>query len=658
MHIEKIRIFFDDFCEDEKHRLLNFVPVGIGIGICFYFSLDQEPDFRLGIILSFFSLVASIFMKAHRWSAYILLTISVGFFLSQLRTMTVDTFMFNSKSSRVVSVVGTIESCEKSEKGLVFLINEVNVLSKQKIDGPLNKLYLTWRGKKAMQSQKDYAPGSRVLFLTILAPMDSRAFPGAYDFKKQLYFKGISARGFLMKAPKILENENHEISIALSLEKLRHKINKKIEKYLSSDIAAVSKALITGNKTGISKKVRAFFSNSGTAHILAISGLHMSIIGFFIFWISRALACCFSRISMFYNTKKIAAVISWIVVLVYLNISGNSVPSLRAFIMHSLIMIAILLNRVALTMRSVAIAATGIMLLTPEAILFPSFQMSFGAVIAIVAFYERSWNFLGFCKILSGTVATTIIAAIPTSIFSIHTFNQLTLNSIPANVLSIPLMSFFIMPMAIVSLFFMIFDYEYPFVFLMGQGVNLLIKISQYISQLPGSFFVMHTPSAEIMAIWILSGLLLTLTHHKIRFLGIAGLLGGVVLYSLQPLPDIFVSRNAKVIGIRTNEAACFSHLGYFRSATNAWAKSIGSEKRQKFNSKTCCKYISQIGRNSYTANVNGVEVAIADREDQGKKPEASMMLHLNDEDNAFAELIYLPSRNRISIEAQKRPWS
>ncbi|MDR2068175.1 MAG: ComEC family competence protein [Holosporaceae bacterium] len=658
MFLERIRIFFDDFCEDEKHRLLNFVPVGMGIGICLYFSLDQEPNFYLGASLFFSFLAASIFIKMHRWAIYILLAISLGFFASQLRTKIANTFMFSAKSSRAVSLIATVESCEKSEKGLSFLLNDVKVLSKLKLDGTLNKLYLTWRGKKAIGSEKDYTPGSRVLFWTILAPMDSRAFPGAYDFKKQSYFKGISARGFIMKQPKILENECCGISIALLLEQLRHRINKRIENYLSRDAAAISKTLITGNKTGISKEIRASFANSGTAHILAISGLHMSIIGFFVFWIFRVFLCCFTRTSMFYNTKKMAAVISWIVVLFYLNISGNSVPSVRAFIMHSLVMIAIMLNRVALTMRSVAIAATAIMLFTPEVILFPSFQMSFGAVIFIVAFYERSWNFSGFYKIMAGTVVTTVIATIPTSIFSIHTFNQLTLNSIPANVLAIPLMSFFIMPMAIIALFFMSFGCEYPFVFLMGQGVKLLIKISEYASKLPGSFFVMHTPSAEIMAVWIFSGLLLTLVRHKIRFCGLAGFCVGALLYFIQPLPDIFVSRNARVIGIRTDDAVCFNHLGYFRSATNAWAKSIGFEKRERFDSQNCCKHIFQLAKNSYIAKINGEEIAITDQEDLEEKSESSTTLRLNNGGNDCAELIYLPSRKRISIESQKRPWS
>ncbi|MDR1561019.1 MAG: ComEC family competence protein, partial [Holosporaceae bacterium] len=536
MYTEKIKQFFDDFYEIEKYNLPNFIPIGIGIGIYLYFTLDNEPNFCLNVFFFFTMLILSVFKKMRVWPLYALLFISLGFFVSQIRTKTIDTFMLSEKINGPISFIATVESCEKTEKGVVFIVDDIHILSKSIIKRKLDKLHLTWRGKKAICSGKDYIPGARVLFRVIISPIPPQTFPGEYDFRKQQYFKKISARGFIIKQPKILEDQTRT-SFGLLVEQLRHNINKKIERFLSKDIAAIAEALMTGNKSGISKEVRKNFVNSGTAHILAISGLHMGIIGFFIFCFFRLLFCCFPKISKFYDVKKISAIISWCVVLLYLYISGSSIPSIRAFIMHTLIIIAVLLDRVAITMRSVAIAATAIMILSPEAILFPSFQMSFGAVIAIVAFYEHSWNFSGFFRTLCSTVATTIVATIPTSMFSIYVFNQLTLNSILANIASIPLMSFFIMPIAVIALFCMTFDCSKPFIILMGYGVDLLMKISEYTAQLPGSFFVMHTPSSWIMAILIFSGLLLTLVHHKIRFTGLVGIAIGVIAYFLQPIP-------------------------------------------------------------------------------------------------------------------------
>ncbi|MDR2766614.1 MAG: ComEC family competence protein [Holosporaceae bacterium] len=656
MYTDRIENYLRDLCDSERRRLLNLVPVGLGVGVCIYFSLDDEPSIYLGVCLLLLTIAVSIFVRKYRWIFWSLLTVALGFLAAQIRTKTVDTFMLSEKINEPISLIATVASCEKSEKGVAFVTEGVKILPKSLRHWKFNKLYLTWRGKKALASEKDYLPGARVLFRAILSPMDPLAFPGAYDFKKQAYFKGISARGFIIKEPKILEEDGLRSSFALWIERLRHRINKKIENYLPRDVAGVSEALITGNKTGISKDVRAYFANSGAAHILAISGLHIGIIGFFIFWLFRLLLCCIPGVSMFRDVKKMAAVVSWLAVLFYLHVSGSSVPSLRAFIMHSLIMAAILLGRTALTMRSVAIAATFILLCTPEVIMFPSFQMSFGAVMAIVAFYECSPNFRGFFRTLLAMTATTVVATAPTSIFSINAFNQLTLNSIPANLLSIPLMTFFIMPLAVAVLFSMAFGGEYPFVFLMGQGVQLLMKISQQASKLPGSCFVMHTPAPYVMAIVVFSGLLIVLVRHRIRLYGFLGLFVGVILYFLQPLPDVFVSRDAKAVGIRTKDGVYFNHLGHCRSTATAWAKSVGFGDRRRFDAKDC-DCISEIAEGTRLARVKNCKVIVADKENYEKPPDVALAIRLN-EKNDFAQLIYLPSQRRISNESKKRPWS
>ncbi len=669
---ESVLKFIEDFFESEKHRLTNLIPVGIGIGICLYFSLNNEPSFYFNISVFIFLLTTWIITKflliknenTLIMLVYVLfsafLTISIGFLLAQIRTMRMDTYMISKNIEKPISFVATVESCEKTDKGLRFIVSgpkrkyndSANELCKQ-----INGLHLIWIGSKARKNQQAYVPGSEVLFRAILSPIYSQSFPGAYDFKKQQYFKGISARGFVIKPPKVIK-EHSSFSVNVYIQKLRHKINKVIEGYLSKDTAAVAEALTTGNTTGISKKIRSNFANSGIAHILAISGLHMGIIGFFIFWLARIVLCCFLRISMFYDVKKIAAVISWLVTLFYLYISGCSVPSIRAFIMHTLIISAILLDRTAFTMRSVAIAATGIMFFTPEVILFPSFQMSFGAVIAIVAFYECNWKPPKFLRGLSEIILTTTIASIPTSIISVFVFNQLTLNSILANIISIPLMSFFIMPTAVIALFLMIFGLAKIPLLLMGLEVDLLMKIAEKTSKLPGSFFVMHTPTHFVIGCIIFPGLLFMLIKHRIRFLGLICSFFGVFYYFCQSIPDVFITPHGKVIGIKTDNAVCFSNLSYFRSMTASWAKSAGFEKRENFNSKACRKYISRIDANTYVTNIKNKKVVITSDDEYEKSIDDFAVFHLNKEKNKRAKLLYLDSGEMLSTEKIHRPWS
>jgi competence protein ComEC len=319
-------------------------------------------------------------------------------------------------------------------------------------------------------------------------------------------------------------------------------------------------------------------------------------------------------------------------------------------------MMAILINRTALTMRSVAVAAFIIMLFTPEVVLFPSFLMSFGAVMAIVAFFESEPKFPRFLTRLWEIIATTIVASIPTLIISITMFNQLTLNSVAANTVSIPLMSFVIMPLIVVALFFMIFDVAKPILLAVELGVDLLIKIADKTSRLPGSFFIMPTPTNCALGIVMASGIWLMLIGHRVRLLGIPGIAIGIAYYFLQPLPDIFISPHTKVVGIRTGDAVCFSHLGYFKGITDSWAKSVGFSRREKYNSAACRKVISPIDEDTWVAQINDKKIIVTSSDNQPE--DADFIIRLNDRENERSELIYLDKTEKISTEKIRRPWS
>lgn len=652
--LETTQRFLDSFFETEKHRLLNFTPVAIGIGICIYFRMDEEPAPFVGfallglssVLLLGYSLLRSVLCKIfqqeegakHTYHKYLwnciffgFFFISLGFFVSQIRTRTVNTFMLSEGLDEPITFVATVDSCEKNERGLKFLVSNLGRKyndSANEVCQNLNTVHLIWVGEKAreasesMEFLEDCGPGSRVLFRAVLSPVGALAFPGAYDFRKQQYFKRISARGFIIKPPKLLFKSSQS-TMKMHVEQIRHKINAIIDSILrNKDAAAIAKALSTGSTSGITKDIREKFSNSGIAHILAISGLHIGIIAFFVFLIFRLLLCSIPLLSRFLNSKKYAAMISWGVVFLYLQISGCSVSSVRAFIMHSVVVLAILLDRTAFTMRSVALAATIIMLSMPEVIMFPSFQMSFGAVIAIISYVESSWSKPRFLKWLLEVVITTVLASVPTAIISVAVFNQLTLNSVLANIICIPLMTFFVMPLLMLGMFMMLFGVSGPVIGAAGKGIEILIKIAELASQLPGSHFVMHTPTDLIFGIVVVSFLIFTMIQHSLRRIGLLGMLIGATMYSAQPLSDVFVAPMAKAVGIRTPDGVtCFSHKGYFRDMGESWSKSVGAEKRENFRSKACSKWVKKLDEDGcWEALVRGKKLLIFENSEFYKK--------------------------------------
>ena len=247
--------FFEDFFESEKHYFLNFFPVGLGLGIIFYFSLTTEPNFSVNLGILSTLAIAIFFIKSNsKFLLYILLSIALGFFVAQLRTLNVNTYMLEKNFEKPIYLEGTINTCEKTYNGSKFVVEDIDCRK----DKNLKKIQLTWRGEKAIGSDIDYMPGARVLFCAILSPIYDKAFPGAYDFRKQQYFKGISARGFVVKPPKILKNSK-DSSPHIFIEKVRHKIDQQIENFLTGSCAAITKALITGNTSEISKDIRANF---------------------------------------------------------------------------------------------------------------------------------------------------------------------------------------------------------------------------------------------------------------------------------------------------------------------------------------------------------------------------------------------------------------
>lgn len=590
---------------EQRFRFFHFIPALFASGIIFYFSLDNDPKIW-PYVFAFLSLsVACIILKTVRvfhvdtemllqklrLLCFILLFPIAGFLVSHLRTEIIDIDMLDEKVS-YVKLLGTINYSEKSYNGTRIILEDVKCLSKKhkKIfkNKKIGKISLIWRGNKSKNFKQDFSPGSFLSVKAILDPIYPKKFKRAYDFRMQSYFNGISARGYIISPPIVYHN-NVNLFYKLK-ENFRFYINKKIQSVINGKEGGVAQALITGNKSVIDKNVRKSFSDSGMAHLLAISGLHIGIIGGFFFVLFRLLFCLFPVIALRFDTKKIAAILSLLFVFLYLKISGESVPAIRAFIMHAIIVLAILCNRTAFSMRSVAIAAMGIMLFQPEVILFPSFQMSFSAVIALVAFYEKSWRYPRFLVAVSTLLATSTIASLATSLFTVYTFNRFTVAAIFSNLLAVPLTSFFIMPLAILSVFFMLFSCEeIPLLFL-EFGIKYLIKLSDFWAQQKYLIFQIPTPDSQILLLIVFGFLVCTLFVSKVRHIGTGIVIVGLVMLCLHEQPLAIAVDYGKLVGIKTENCVCFNSLATLRSSSNEIAKTLGNENKKKLGSCNCKK--------------------------------------------------------------------
>ena len=317
-----------------------------------------------------------------------------------------------------------------------------------------------------------------------------------------------------------------------------------------------------------------------------------------IYWLVRWILAAFPIIALNFPIKKVAAIIALIVSAYYLVISGAAISTQRSYIMISIMFLAVVLNRPAVTLRNVAMAALVILLIRPESLLDVGFQMSFAAVIALISIYETIARYREARKLegqiptprfslvtqyIAGISTTTIIASIAVAPFAIYHFHKLSQFGLLGNILAMPVVGLLIMPMVLLTLITIPFGLEGTFVKLMGLGIDLLTQISEYISQLPNAVRAVPQISELSMGLMIFGGLWLTLWIKQWRYCGLFPLAIGLALAPFMPFPDVLTDRNGKTIAAMGEDKRLYAPRARGgRFSLQRWLEIYGDERAAK----------------------------------------------------------------------------
>src|ERR1700704_850370 len=220
-----------------------------------------------------------------------------------------------------------------------------------------------------------------------LAPMR----PGSYDFGRDMYFQGIGASGFAMGAIKTSEPPQSgglALRYAAFMQGMRDAIDGRIRTALDGDRRAIATALLTGRRDAITAPVNDAMFISGLGHVLSISGYHMAVVAGVVFFAVRALLALIPALTVGFPIKKWSAAAALGAAAFYLLLSGAEVATQRSFFMTAVVLIAVMVDRRAVTFRTLAVAAMIVLALAPEALVHPSFQMSFAATLGLVALIQ------------------------------------------------------------------------------------------------------------------------------------------------------------------------------------------------------------------------------------------------------------------------------
>ena len=277
--------------------------------------------------------------------------------------------------------------------------------------------------------------------------------PGGYDFARDLYFQRIAATGFALGAVKRAdapEPPPRNLRFMTAVADIRDAIDARIRAELPGDSGAIASALITGKRDAISGPVNDAMYVSSLAHVLSISGYHMAVVAGIVFFLARALLALSRNLANRYPIKKWAAALALAAATFYLILSGAEVATQRSYLMTAIVLTGVLIDRAALTLRTLAVAAFGVLLLAPEAVVHPSFQMSFAATLALVALYERGQPWLAAGadtslgarialwggREIAGLLLVSLVAGLATTLYAAYHFHRLAPYGSLANLLA------------------------------------------------------------------------------------------------------------------------------------------------------------------------------------------------------------------------------
>lgn len=552
--------------EVDTARLAPWLPICFGIGILLYFAAPAEPSL-IAAGASALTLAFVVFLSRARPFAFVaamaFAAVAAGFAAGTLRGRLVAHPTL-SRPTQTLVLTGFVEArsaTDRSDRIVVRLTSAEGRGAK----GLSKRIRVSLRRGTAPDV------GSHIEFKARLFPLLNPTRPGGYDYALGGYFAGLGATGYVLGKthPAVAPAETPlKIRIFTAIEHIRRALTARILAAIPGETGAVATALVSGVRDQISAEVNEAMRISGLYHVLSISGLHMAIVAGVIFAFVRGGLALVPGFALRFPIKKWTAAIALAGSYFYMLLAGADAPTLRSFIMIGLVLTGVMLDRPAITLRTLSLAAFIVLTLTPEAILNPGFQMSFAATLALVSLYQwlapsllaapppknsgaivrlsmRAGKWL-----LAGAV-TSLLAGLATTPYAAFHFQRLAPYGLLANVLAMPAISFIIMPMGVLGVALIPFGYDAFAWQAMGWGIDMMLAIARQVASLPGAEGRIPAFGAGALLAATAGFLMLAIPVSKLRFLGAPLLALALVLALAAPRPDVLIDQEAGTIAVR-----------------------------------------------------------------------------------------------------------
>ncbi len=405
-------------------------------------------------------------------------------------------------------------------------------------------------------------PGAHVRLRAMLLPPQGPSFPGGYDFARTLWFAQIGATGYPLGTAVVDHAAPPLAGLAARLDDFRARLTRRIEAQVPGDAGAISAAFVTGDQGQISTATNLAMRWSGMAHLLSISGVHIAIVVGGTMWLARALLCLSPWIALRWPVKALAAGAAAAAGIAYTILAGAQVPTVRTCIGTVVVLIGVILGREALSLRLLAAGGFVIMAVRPEALLGPSFQLTFAAVTGLVALFNSRFGrwlirprtdapwWARTAMHLAGLLVTGVIAEALLSATALFHFNSTGAYGVVANLFAIPWTEFVIMPLLVVALLADPTGLAHPLWWLVGTAMTTLIGWANTVAAWPGSVVRLGLMPVAAYALLVGGGLWLFIWAGRPRWFGVVPIAVGATLALTARPPDLLVSADGHHVAV------------------------------------------------------------------------------------------------------------
>ncbi|NOX73346.1 MAG: ComEC family competence protein [Alphaproteobacteria bacterium] len=580
----------NDLAEAQRGTLLLWMPFALALGIGLYFALRFEP----GVVI-YGTLVVLIPAGIYgaRFVPFSAAVVLLG--LSIVATGFVNAgFSAHRKSAPVLKyryygpIEGRIIAVDRSASDKPRITLDRVRLAKVSASRTPRKIRISLHYPKQFMTLE---PGRIVMLTANLSPPSGPVEPGGFDFQRFAWFRALGAIGY-SRTPVLEAAAPDQAGFAMGLVRLRMRLATAIRAKIDGQGGAFAAAILLGDRSAIAPEMLARLRASNLAHLLAISGLHMGLLTGFVFAVIRYGLALVPFLALRLPVKKIAAMGAFVVAVTYLFLSGGNVATQRAFVMVAVMLLAILLERRALTLRAVALAAVIVLLVRPESLIEAGFQMSFAAttaLVAVFAFLRDRGVFIGgggpvkgALRWLFALVMSSGVAGLATAPISAFHFNQIAQYGLAANLLSVPAMGAVVMPSAVVAILLTPLGLDGLAWAMMGVGIDWILFVAGKIAALNGAVVYIVKPATLVLALIASGALMLVLLRGPVRLVAIAPVLLGFWLWSGTERPKLLLSANGRLMGVVKDGARVLNRARGSGFVASNWLENDGKGATQE----------------------------------------------------------------------------